>query len=176
MWENLNILATVPDPRVWISWVVVIFLMIGGMAGTVLPIIPGHLLILIGALLHKWINPADSLSWWGIALMAVLLVAAYVIDFLSGALGAKWFGGSKWAVWGVLAGGIIGLFFGLPGLILGPLVGGFLFEILFAKKELKSATKSTVGTAVGSTVGLVARLVIGVLMIGVFLADVFWMN
>lgn len=175
MWESINSFFSVPDPRVWISWVVAISLMISGLAGTVLPIIPGHLLILIGALLYKWIHPNDALSWWGIVILAVLVVAAYVIDFLSGALGAKWFGGSKWAVWGVLAGGIVGLFFGLPGLILGPLVGGFVFEILFAKKELKSATKSTVGTAVGSTVGLVARLVIGVLMIGVFCADVFWL-
>lgn len=159
----------------WASWVLVGLLMLAGLAGTVLPVIPGHLLIFLGAAANKWLNPEQSMSWGGLILMLLLLVLAYVVDFLSGALGAKLFGGSKWAFWGVLLGGLVGLFFGLPGLIIGPLAGAFVFEVLFAKKRFTAATKSTVGTAVGTTVGLGARLLIGVGMVVWFVADVFYL-
>jgi uncharacterized protein YqgC (DUF456 family) len=169
-----SMLSAVPW-MAWASWILVVLLMVVGLAGTVLPVIPGHLLIFLGAAANKWLNPGQSMSWGGLALMLVLLVLAYGADFLSQALGTKFFGGSKWAIIGVLLGGLVGLFFGLPGLLIGPLLGAFVFEILFAKKRLTAATKSTVGTAVGTTVGLAARLVIGVGMVVWFVADVFYL-
>jgi uncharacterized protein YqgC (DUF456 family) len=75
----------------------------------------------------------------------------------------------------VFLGGVVGLFFGLPGLILGPLVGGFAFEMLFAKMELKPAAKSTWGTLLGTGLGLVARVAVSVVMVAVFVVDaLFW--
>ena len=115
------------------------------------------------------------MSWTGIGVMGVLLAVAYAIDFFSGMLGARWFGASRWGVAGVFVGGLVGLFLGLPGLILGPLVGGFAFEMLFAKMEVKPAAKSTWGTLLGTGVGLVARIGVSVMMIGVFVVDaLFW--
>jgi len=172
MWDQLQQILSATSWG-WLAWVFAVILMLTGLAGTVLPIIPGHLLIFLGAALHKWLNPGPSISWGGLVLLLLLLIVAYVVDFLSGAVGAKWFGGSKWAVWGVLLGGIVGLFFGMPGLIIGPLAGGFAFELMFAKKKLGAATKSTVGTAVGSTIGIITRIVIGVIMVVWFFADVF---
>ena len=73
-------------------------------------------------------------------------------------------------------GGIVGLFFGLPGLVIGPVLGVFLFEMLFAKKEVKDASSSTVGTVVGGVAGLVTRVLIALTMIAWYLADVFVFN
>jgi uncharacterized protein len=109
-----------------------------------------------------------------IAVLALLLGIAYVIDFASGMLGARWFGASRWGIIGVFVGGVVGLFFSLPGLILGPLIGGFAFEMLFAQKEIKPAARSTWGTLLGTGVGLLARVAISVLMIAVFFADALW--
>lgn len=160
----------------WGMWALVWGLMLIGLVGTVLPVIPGHLLIFIGAVVNKWWMADQSVSWGGLVLMLLMVIMAYVIDFLSGAVGTKWFGGSKWAIIGVLLGGLAGLFFGLPGLIIGPLAGAFVFEMIFAKKRFGDATKATFGTAVGTTMGLLARLLIGGLMIGWFVVDVFYLD
>jgi uncharacterized protein YqgC (DUF456 family) len=117
---------------------------------------------------HKFLRPETGISWWGIAVVAVLLVLAYVVDFFSGALGTKWFGGSRWGVAGVLIGGVVGLFFGFIGLIVGPIIGGLVAELLFARKKMGPAVKATWGSVVGTTVGLVARIAISLAMIAVF--------
>jgi hypothetical protein len=77
---------------------------------------------------------------------------------------------------GVACGGIVGLFFGLPGWILGPLLGGLAFELFVARRDVHSSVRGTWGTLVGTGMGLVARVVVAVLMLGVFLGDVFWWN
>ena len=159
----------------WGVWSLTVSLLVLGLLGAVLPFLPGPFLIFLAGVLHTVLRPESAMSWPGIALMAVLLGVAYAIDFFSGILGARWFGASKWGLWGVFLGGVVGLFFGLPGLILGPLAGGFAFEMLFAKMELKPAAKSTWGTLLGTGVGLVARFAVSGLMIGVFLVDaLFW--
>jgi uncharacterized protein len=163
------------DPAAWSVWLLTCSLLIIGLAGTILPLIPGPIIIFIGGVLHTLLRPESGMSGWGIAMLALLLVISYVLDFFSGALGSKWFGGSKWGIAGVIIGGIIGLFFSLPGLILGPLIGGFAFEVLFAKKRIMPATKSTFGTAVGTTVGIAARFFIGLLMVAWFFADALWL-
>jgi hypothetical protein len=114
------------------------------------------------------------MSWWGLGLLFLLLVASFVVDFLSGAVGSKWFGGSRWGFWGVLLGGVVGLFFGPLGLLVGPLVGGFAFEMLFAKQPLNPAIKATWGTVVGTTLGLMLKLGLSGAMIACFFVDVLW--
>ena len=89
-------------------------------------------------------------------------------------MGAKWFGASRWGLIGVFVGGIVGFFFSLPGLILGPIIGGLAFELWFAKKEMKPAMKSTWGTIVGTGAGLVLRLAISLAMVAVFFVDALW--
>jgi uncharacterized protein YqgC (DUF456 family) len=77
-------------------------------------------------------------------------------------------------VTGVVIGGLVGLFFGLPGLIIGPVVGGFLGERYVARKEFHPALRATWGTVVGTTVGMVVRVGISVAMIAVFFLDALW--
>jgi len=104
----------------------------------------------------------------------LLFGMSVLVDWLSGAIGAKWFGSSKWGIVGVIVGGIIGIFFGFVGIIVGPLLGAFIFEMIFARKELKSAGKSTWGTLIGGGAGIIGKAVISLAMIGYYVVDVFF--
>lgn len=175
MWEAMAAAVVAVDWSFWGVWSLTVSLLVLGLLGAVLPFLPGPFLIFVAGVLHTVLRPESAMSWSGIAVMALLLVLAYAIDFFSGILGARWFGASRWGLWGVFLGGVVGLFFGLPGLILGPLAGGFAFEMLFAKMELKPAAKSTWGTLLGTGLGLVARLAVSVVMVSVFVVDaLFW--
>lgn len=155
-------------------WTLTVVFLVGGLIGSVVPFVPGPLLIFIGCVLHVWLRPQSGMGWWSVAGEAVLVLIAYAVDFLSGAVGSKWAGGSRWGMAGVIVGGIVGLFFGFVGIIVGPLIGGFVFELIFAGKKLAHAAKSTLGTATGMGVGLLARLVISGVMIGWFLYETLW--
>lgn len=163
------------DWSFWGTWSLTGLLLLLGLIGTAVPLLPGPVLIFIAGIVHTLLRPESGMSWWGIAIQAVLVAVAYGVDIMSGAMGTKWFGGSTWGVWGVLIGGVVGLFFGLPGLIFGPLIGGFAFEMVFAKKKMSPAAKATWGTMVGTGVGMVARFCIGLIMIAWFLVDALWL-
>lgn len=175
MWEAVAAFFTAIDWSFWGVWSLTISLLLLGLIGAVVPFLPGPFLIFVAGVLHTLLRPESAMGWSGIAVLALLLALAYAIDFASGMLGARWFGASRWGVFGVFVGGVVGLFFGLPGLILGPLAGGFAFEMVMAKKELKPAARSTWGTLLGTGMGLLARLGVSVAMIVVFFVDaLFW--
>lgn len=159
-------------------WIVVALLLIVGFLGTFLPVLPGTTLILVGAFAFYFTMgmEASGLAWQGLVFIGLLYVLSIALDWLSGALGAKWFGSSKWGIIGAILGGIVGLFFGLPGLIVGPIAGVFVFELLVAKKEVKEAGHSTVGTVVGGLAGILGRVALALGMIGWFVIDVFVVN
>lgn len=150
-------------------WTLTILLIVIGVVGTLLPLLPGSTLILAGAVLYKLTLDAttDNLSWWTIAGLLVLVIITYVIDFISGAVGAKYFGATRWGAVGGIIGAIVGLFFGLPGIFIGPLAGVLIGEII-GGKELVSAGKSTWGTLLGTTAGMVAKLAIALTMVAWF--------
>lgn len=146
-------------------WSITVCLLVIGLVGCLIPILPGHLILLVAAAVHHWaLGDASGLHWWSFLVLILLLTIAQVFEFLSGAAGTKWFGGSKWGAWGALVGGIVGMFFFPFGLILGPLIGSLLFEKFFAKKENKPALVSGVGSVLGTVAGMVVKLVVGVLM------------
>jgi uncharacterized protein YqgC (DUF456 family) len=155
-------------------WTLSISLLIVGLVGAVVPFLPGPLLIVIAGIAHTLLLPEQGMSTWGIVLLIVWFCLAYAVDFFSGVMGARWFGASRWGITGVFIGGIVGLFFGPLGLLLGPLAGGFAFELFFAKQRLQPAIKSTWGTLLGTGVGLVLRVLISLAMIATFLIDVLW--
>jgi len=151
-------------------WSLTVVLMLAGLAGTVVPLVPGTVLILAGAVLHRvGLGPEHSVGWITLTVLTGLMLLSQALDFLSGTLGAKYFGATRWGLIGGIVGGVVGLFFNLPGLILGPLVGVLLGELVGGQK-LIPATKSTWGTLLGTTAGMVAKLLIAVLMIGWFVA------
>jgi uncharacterized protein YqgC (DUF456 family) len=156
-----------------VAWVLAGLLMLAGVAGAVLPVLPGPLLILLGAVVFRLVHGPDAgFGLVGFVVLVLLALVSTLVDVLGSAAGAKWFGSTRWGVAGALVGGVVGIFFGLPGLVVGPLLGVLAFEMAFAKKELKDAGKSSVGTVVGATAGLAVKLGIALAMVAYFVADV----
>jgi uncharacterized protein YqgC (DUF456 family) len=141
-----------------------------GLAGTVVPLLPGTSIIFLGALFHHFFLPHLS-SWWTIAGLAVGVLLSVAVNWGSGLMGAKWFGASKWGVIGAAVGACVGIFFALPGLLLGPVIGALLGERLLAKRDLSQAVKSGAGAGVGLVLATVAQMVIALVMIALFLGD-----
>ena len=162
-WEWVAAFFSAIDWAMLGVWSLTGCLLIVGTLGAIVPFLP--------AVIHTLLRPDAGVSWTGFAILGLLVVIAYVFDFVSGALGARWFGASRWGMLGVILGGIVGMFLGIIGLLIGPLVGGFAFEMLFAKQDTKTAARSTWGTIVGTGVGLVARVVVSLAMLIVFFVD-----
>jgi uncharacterized protein YqgC (DUF456 family) len=122
---------------------------------------------------HKLVfsHGPHSIHWITVGALFILVLANYGIDFVSGAMGAKYFGATRWGAIGGLIGAIVGLFFGLPGVFIGPLAGVMAGELI-GGKQLVAAGKSTWGTFLGTTAGMVAKLVIAFVMVGLFALDV----
>ena len=153
-----------------IWWTVSLALMFVGLCSAVFPVLPDSLLILAGAFLqHFAIHGPRAVGWPTLDILIGLCIAAHVLDFVAGALGARRFGASKWGALGGIIGGIIGLFFFPIGLFLGPVVGALCAEIIFAGRSLGPAMKSGWGTFLGTTAGMFGKLLIDLSMIGVFL-------
>lgn len=140
-----------------------------GLAGTILPLLPGILLVFAGLFLAAWTDDFARVGWVGLTLIGVLGALSFLADFLATLLGAKRAGASPQALVGATVGALVGLFFSLPGLILGPFVGAVAGEYL-ARRKLGQAGKVGLGTWIGLLLGAVAKVVIAFLMIGTFAA------
>lgn len=146
-----------------------LLLVLTGVAGTVLPLLPGVPLVFAGLWLGAWIDGYQNVSSWTVAVLGALTVLSLLVDFAATALGAKRVGASPKAIAGAAAGTVVGLFFGLPGLILGPFVGAVAGE-LAARNDLERATAVGVATWVGLLLGTLAKLALVFAMIGIFIA------
>lgn len=155
----------------YVWWSLILLLIFTGLAGTVLPFIPGTSIILAGAVLHHFTIDAGRTSWWTLAGLTALTALSYLVDLASSTVGAKWAGATKWGALGGIIGTIVGLFHGLVGVFVFPLIGVMLGELL-GGKQLLPAWKSTVGTLLGTGAGLILRFLIGVAMVGWFLLAV----
>lgn len=174
MWEAFQSSPVWGGAGTGAAWLVTVCLLLAGMVGCVLPVLPGHLILLIAAIAHRLMLGADSgLSWWSVLILAALMAISQAFEMLSGAAGAKWFGGTRWGALGAVVGSIVGMFFLPFGLLVGPLVGAFVAEIGFAKKQSHHAAYSGVGSVVGTLAGMVFKVAVGVVMIAWFLLDVF---
>ena len=154
-------------PAFW--WTLTLVLMLAGLIGTVVPVLPGTTVILAAAIMHHLaLGEAHSVGWWSIGALTVLAVLSYVVDFGSAAVGAKYFGATRWGAVGGIIGTIVGMFFFPLGIFIGPLVGVLLFELLGGQRLLP-AGKSTWGTFLGTTAGIIGKLTIAGAMIAWFL-------
>ena len=162
-------------------WTVTITALVVGLVGTVLPMLPGPMLILAAAVwhviaAHYWLHLPDAgMGWPGFSILVVFVAAAQFLETASSAMGAKYFGSTKWGIWGALIGGVVGIFFVPIGIFLGPVIGSLAAEMIIAKRQLKPAAKSTWGTVVGTMAGLVLKTILGLAMVGYFFIDVFWL-
>ena len=148
-------------------------LILVGMAGAVVPILPGVPLVFGGMLLAAWADHFQHIGTFTLIVLGVLAALALLVDFVAGVLGAKRVGASTRALWGASIGMLAGFFFGLPGLLLGPFLGAVAGE-LSAGGRLERATRIGIGTWIGLLFGTLAKLALCFTMLGVFaLAFVF---
>ena len=154
-------------------YIIAAALMVAGLVGAVLPFLPGIPLIFAGIWLAAGVDHYRHLgSGWLIAI-AVVGAVGLAIDLLAGALGVKRLGASKQAVWGALLGTLVGMFFGLPGLLLGPFVGAVIGELSAGNSVLRS-THVGVSAWIGLIVGALIKLVVSVTMVAMFGAAWWW--
>jgi uncharacterized protein YqgC (DUF456 family) len=149
----------------WIGAVLLIGL---GLAGLILPAIPGAPLILAGLVLAARAESFKYIGLWTIVVLAVLAILSYGVDFWATMFGAKKFGASKRAVIGALIGAIAGLFLGIPGVIFGPFIGAVIGE-LSAQRSLQQATRAGIGATIGLVLGAALKMALAIAMIGIFI-------
>jgi len=150
-------------------WILSAALIVVGVAGTVLPALPGTMLVLAGIVLGAWIDGFSRVGWGVLSVIGVLALLAWVLDYVAGLLGARKAGASRLAIIGAALGTVVGLFMGLVGVFFMPLVGAALGEWL-ARRDHGRAVKVGLATWLGIMAGLVSKVVIAFMMIGVFIA------
>jgi len=152
----------------WLWLVLAALLVLLGIAGLVLPALPGTPLLFAGLLLAAWAEDFAYVGWRWLAVLGALAGLGYAVDFAAGAFGARRFGASRAGTTGALIGGLIGLFFGLPGVLLGPFLGAVAGELL-ARRGTQAAGRAGFGAALGLALGAAAKLAVAFTMIGIFL-------
>jgi uncharacterized protein len=151
-----------------IGWIFAVVLIVAGVAGTVLPALPGPLFVLAGVVLAAWVDGFTRVGMAAVAIVAILAVLAWLLDYAAALLGARKVGASRQALIGAAVGTVAGLFMGFIGVLFLPLVGAAIGEYL-ARRDERHAMKVGIATWLGILAGMAAKVVIVFMMIGVFL-------
>ncbi|MDD2898447.1 MAG: DUF456 domain-containing protein [Desulfuromonadaceae bacterium] len=151
-----------------ILWIISAILTFTGLAGLLLPLVPGALLLFLGLLLGAWAEGFRYIGLWTLLFLAAMAAMTYVVEFVASILGVKKYGGSRRAMVGAAVGGVVGIFLGIPGILLGPFVGAVIGE-LSLQRSLDEASQAGFGTVVGLAIGVAGKLALGIAMIGIFL-------
>jgi uncharacterized protein YqgC (DUF456 family) len=151
-------------------WVLSVVLIVVGLAGTVVPALPGVPIVFIGLLLAAWIDGFTAIGWGTLVVLGLLTLLSIVIDLLAAAFGTQRMGASPRAFWGATLGALVGIFFGLAGIVLGPFIGAVAAE-LSAGHDTRQAGRSGYGAWLGLLLGTAAKLAIAFLMLGIFLLN-----
>ena len=149
-------------------WIVSAALILLGLAGTVLPLLPGTLLVWSGVLLGAWIDDFTRVGVSTVVIISILAALAWALDFVAGLMGAKRAGASRLALVGAAVGTVVGIFMGLVGVLFMPLVGAAVGEY-WAQRDQQRAAKVAFATWVGLMLGMVAKVVLSFVMVGIFL-------
>jgi len=151
-----------------VLWIGAGVLTLLGLAGLVLPALPGAPLLFMGILLAAWAEHFAYVGPGTLAVLAVMVVLTYLVEFAASAIGAKRFGASGRAMTGALLGGVIGIFLGIPGILLGPFAGAVIGE-LSLQRSLHAAGWAGLGATIGMALGMAAKLALGLGMVGLYL-------
>ena len=153
-------------------WFFTVALFAVGLIGTIVPVLPGTTIILAAAIIHRIMLGAEkSIDWKTIGVLVLLALLSYVFDFLGSYFGAKYFGATKWGAFGAILGALVGLFFGLIGLFVGPVIGAIAGEVI-AGKRMIDAGRAGWGSLLGNIGATLAKLIIALGMISIFLVNV----
>lgn len=145
-------------------------LVLVGFAGTILPALPGTPLVFVGLLVAAWAEGFEKVGWITLTILALLTILSLVIEVMATSMGAKKVGASWKAMFGAALGTIVGLFFGIPGLLLGPFIGAVLGEYI-ALRDWRQAGKVGMGTWLGLLFATAAKIALSFAMVGIFVAS-----
>lgn len=154
----------------WIDislWLLALICIAAGFVGMVLPAIPGPPILFAGLIFAAWAEDFVYVGWGTLLVLGALCIAAIALDFIAGAMGAKRYGASPAAITGALLGAFAGIFLGPIGLLMGPFFGAVLGELLMGAGA-QQAGRAGFGATLGMLIGIVAKLVIGVVMLSTF--------
>jgi uncharacterized protein len=150
-------------------WFIALPLVLVGVVGTIMPALPGPILVFAGLLVAAWADGFSRVGIFTLTLLGILTIAAYVVDVMLTAMGVQRLGATRYAMAGAALGMLVGLFFGLPGLVVGPFAGALAAEYI-AMRDLRGATRAGLGAWLGLLVGTAAKLGIVFAMLGIFVA------
>ncbi|MBM3839917.1 MAG: DUF456 domain-containing protein [Verrucomicrobia bacterium] len=154
-----------------IGLLLALLVMLVGLGGTMIPGVPGVPLVLLAAGAHRlWFGDA-GVSNAVLVILTLLTLVSLGVDYLASVLGARKLGATWRGVLGAVLGATVGIFFAIPGVIIGPFVGAVAFEML-GGREWKEATRAGVGALVGVFVGVLGKVVCCAVMIGLFAVSV----
>jgi uncharacterized protein len=151
-----------------ILWVIAVLLIIIGIAGVILPALPGVVFVFGGILLAAWIDDFTRISGWTIGVLAILTMIAFVIDYVASTLAAKRAGASTLGLVGAAVGTVLGIFTGLFGLVFMPLIGAAVGEFI-SQQDAMRAGRVGVATWIGLVVGTALKIAVVFTMVGVFI-------
>lgn len=138
-----------------------------GLAGVFLPVLPGAPLIFVGMAVIAWSGDFGRISGFTVAFLGLLAMLSWSIDYVAASLGVQHVGASSLAVLGAIVGTVLGLFAGLVGVLLGPIIGATLGEWL-ARRDGVQATRAGFAAGLSFLLGIVAKIGIAFMMIGIF--------
>jgi uncharacterized protein YqgC (DUF456 family) len=138
-----------------------------GLAGAILPALPGVPLVFAGMWLAAWVSDYSRIGIWTVVALGALAGLAVLLDLVAGILGARRIAASPAALWGATVGTVVGLFFGLPGLLLGPFIGALMGE-LRAGSTFRRSTHVGLSTWIGLLFGTLAKIALSFTMLGIF--------
>jgi uncharacterized protein YqgC (DUF456 family) len=138
-----------------------------GLAGVVVPALPGLPLVFVGMAIAAWADGFEQVGGVTLTVLGLMTVASLVVDFLATALGAKRVGASRLAIVGAVVGTFVGLFFGIVGLFVGPFAGALVGELLHGR-QVGQAARVGLATWVGILLGTVLNLGLAFAMLGLF--------
>jgi uncharacterized protein len=153
--------------------IVTVLLMLTGLAGAVLPVIPGPALVLAGALLYGWYGDFVIITWGVLAVLAALTCVSVVLDYVASLIGARAFGAGRWGLIGACVGACAGFVVAnIVGAVIGMFAGACVFELVRGC-DLRTSLKIGFGTFVGFLAGTAGKLLITFAMIGIFVWQLF---
>ena len=154
------------DPA-YLLWLLALILVVVGILGLALPALPGAPLLFLGLVVAAWAEDFQYVGTGGLITLGILATLTYLADIFAGIFGAKKFGASKQAMFGAGIGAIVGIFFGIPGILLGPFAGAAIGE-LTQVRELRKAGLSGIGATIGLLLGAVVKLALAFMMLSLF--------
>jgi len=155
-----------------VMYVLGALLVLVGLAGIVLPALPGLPLVFAGMVLAAWAEHFERIGVGVLVALGILTLLSLAVDFWAAALGAKRVGASRPAVAGAVIGTLAGLFFGIPGVFVGPFLGAVAGELLHGRRidpaAVNQATRVGFGTWLGIVFGIALKLTMALVMLALF--------